>query len=62
MLKVYKPDYDFEDRLKHLLGKLANCESTRLMLSASQSRLVGRLPGIVEFCKEITSVHPVSET
>jgi len=61
MLKAYKPDYDFEDRLKNLLRKLANCQSTRIDALRLAEQLVGRLSGMVEFYKEITSVHPVQE-
>jgi hypothetical protein len=62
MLKAYKPDYDFEDRLKNLLRRLANCESTRIDALRLAEQLVGRLPGMVEFYKEITSLHPAPET
>jgi hypothetical protein len=62
MLKAYKPDYDFEDRFKNLLRKLANCESTRIDALRLAEQLVGRLPGMVEFYEEITSLHPALET
>jgi hypothetical protein len=62
MLKAYTPDYDFEDRLKHLLRKLANRESTRIDALRLAERLVGRLSGMVEFYQEVTAFHPVVET
>jgi hypothetical protein len=61
MLKAYKPDYDFEDRLKNLLRSLADCESTRIDALRLAEQLVGQLPGMVEVYKELTSGHPAPE-
>jgi hypothetical protein len=57
-LKAYKPDYDFEDRLKKLLRKLALREDTRNAALRLAERLVGHLSGMVEFYQEITSLQP----
>jgi len=57
-LKGYKPDYDFEDRLKQLLRKLALRQETRNDALRLAERLVGHLSGMVEFYKEITSLQP----
>jgi len=61
-LKAYKPDYDFEDRLKTLLRKLASRENTRINAFRITERLVGQISGIVEFYQEITSFHPTAKT
>jgi hypothetical protein len=58
VLKAYKPDYDFEDRLKKLLRKLALRQETRNDALRLANRLVGQLSGMVEFYQEITSLHP----
>jgi hypothetical protein len=62
MLKVYKPDYDFENRLVNLLRKLASQESTRINAIRMAERLVGQLPDMVEFYQEITSSHSTVQT
>ena len=61
MLKGYKPDYDFEDRLKDLLRSLANRESTRIDALRLAEKLGGQLPGMVEVYKELTSAHRAPE-
>lgn len=58
VLRSYKPDYDFEDRLKKLLRKLALHQETRNDALRLSERLVGRLSGMVDFYQEITSLHP----
>jgi hypothetical protein len=57
-LTGYKPDFDFEDRLKTLLRKLALREETRNDALRLAERLVGRFPGVVELYQEITSHQP----
>jgi hypothetical protein len=57
VLKAYKPDYDFEDRLKKLLRKLALRQETRNDALRLAERLVGQLSGMVEFYQEITSLQ-----
>jgi hypothetical protein len=57
-LKGYKPDYDFEGRLKKLLRKLALRQETRNDALRLAERLVRQLPGMVEFYQEITSLQP----
>ena len=57
-LKGYKPDYDFESRLKNLLHKLALRQETRNDALRLAERLVRQLPGMVEFYQEITSLQP----
>jgi hypothetical protein len=58
VLKGFKPDYDFEGRLKKLLRKLALRQETRNDALRLAERLVGKLPGMVEFYQEITSLQP----
>jgi len=58
VLAEYKPDYDFEDRLKNLLRKLALRQETRNDALRLAEQLVGRLSGMVEFYQEITSLQP----
>jgi hypothetical protein len=53
MLKVYRLDYDFENRL-NLLRKLASKENTRINAIRLAERLVGQLPSMLEFYQEIT--------
>lgn len=57
-LKGYKPDFDFEDRLKKLLRKLALRQETRNHALRLAERLVGKLPGMIDFYQEITSLQP----
>jgi hypothetical protein len=57
-LKGYKPDYDFEGRLKKLVRKLALHQETRNDALRLAERLVRQLPGMVEFYQEITSLQP----
>lgn len=54
-LKGYKPDYDYEDRLKMLLRKLALRQETHNDALRFAERLVGRLPGMLDFYQEITA-------
>ena len=56
-LNGYKPDYDYEDRLKMLLRKLALRQDTRNDALRFAEQLAGRLPGMLEFYQEITSLH-----
>jgi hypothetical protein len=61
MLSSYLPEYDFEDRLKNLLFKLATRQDTRIDALKLAERLVGRVPGMVEFYQETTSIHPAEQ-
>jgi hypothetical protein len=61
MLTSYVPEYDFEDRLKNLLLKLATYADTRIDALKLTERLVGRLSGMVDFYQEITSIHPMEQ-
>jgi hypothetical protein len=57
LLDTYRPSFDFEDKLKKLLTKLAQHGETRLDALSYTERLVG-LPGMIQLFAQLTSSSP----
>ena len=53
LLEAYQPSYDFEDRLKGLIEKLANYSESRSIAILSVER-VRHLPGMVQLYSQLT--------
>ena len=55
VLDSYVPDYDFEDRLKSLLGKLVKHGKQEEAVAFELAERLRKIPGMLQFFEKLTS-------